>query len=362
MDDATHEADLDGYTRVTTYDSQTAKLTNDASRPVTRTITNTYTPIPPEGSFKFSKLWTGESDPMPVEWPTEERIRVQFHRRLMDGTTEVAGNDDEHFLITYEIKRSYDAEHNDTVWSIEKYDREHWVLDGDVNIDPVIVAPTDPGRFYNYEFTVTGVKETAQREVAGVSKDCACEYYVTEEPIDGTEYETHYGFFKGAGANVVEGMTSAPDGKAIINQFDEAKTSFTKEWYGQNRDEKLTEWPTYVVEKDPASDEGANPDAVEETKPVPITLRLGRRLKYDGDKLSHDFDATYDVTFPNLTDQKTNIEIHPAEGKINLTMQNVGGSFEYTISRLQKYLSALTFAMVASVSGSLENNMRSAMS
>lgn len=341
-DDGEHDADIEGYTRETTYNSQTVELTT-VTRPV-RTIKNTYTPIPPEGSFTFSKLWTSqpdtsetgtESDSMPVEWPNDVTIRVTLHRRLLhqgEGHAVASEEDDEHFLVTYDIQRSYNAASNQMVWNVTLADVEN-KMDG-LKVPPVITPPNDAGRFFNYAFTVTGVEKTVTRE----STTYDCKYYVTESNIE--HYQTVYGGVAGAAPYVTPGATYADEGKAIINQFEQASITFTKEWYGQNKDEKLVSWPTRIIEKDPESDEGANPDTATETEPVPITLRLSRKLKYE-DGLntveSKDFDPTYDVVFPNLTDAKTYSEIHPDEGKITLTMSNDAGSFKYTINRLQKY-------------------------
>lgn len=347
-DDGVHDADVEGYARETSYrSSQTVTLASGETRE--RTIRNTYTPIPPNGSFTFSKLWTSQadagatsatSDSMPVEWPMDETIRVTLHRHLLNqdaGHTVAFANDDESFLVAYDIRRSYSVEEAGAVWSVSVADQENARLDG-LKTPPTIVPPGDAGRFYNYVFTVRGVEEQVAREVGGVTNTYDCAYYVVEEPLE--HYQTSYGGVAGAAPYITPGATYADEGGAIVNQFEEASITFAKEWYGQNREERLVHWPTRVIENDPESDEGANPDATTRTEPVPITLRLERRLLYsDGGHTveSQDFDTTYDVVFPNLTNRKTYIEIHPVEGKVALTMEEDDGSFRYTISRLQKY-------------------------
>ena len=101
----------------------------------------------------------------------------------------------------------------------------------------------------------------------------------------------------------------------------------------------LTEWPTREVEVDPESDAGAVPTDVPETKPVPISVRIGRRLEYtDGTEtvLSKDLDVTFDARFNNLTGESAYLESHTAEGKLTLQMTNDNGSFRFTVKGLKK--------------------------
>ncbi|MBP5292048.1 MAG: LPXTG cell wall anchor domain-containing protein, partial [Lachnospiraceae bacterium] len=223
----------------------------ESNKVINVTITNKYELK--KTTFGFEKLWLPLADAadalMPVEWPDEEVIGIEIHRKAVDGdgTGTPSYTEDRDFSLAY----TGTMRNGKVAWQYDTNSKP-----AETDIEQVNMSPTGDDD-YVYGFNLSGLTKTVLTDSSigrtHAGKDWI--YYVVETST-GPNYETLYGSTipgipaadpsSGSGtppqADIEVGKTSALQGEAVINRQDKVSVFVYKEWYDYDW-QAVINWP-----------------------------------------------------------------------------------------------------------------------